>query len=153
MPRPWPLVLTVLLAPLAGCDLQKQVEPTGSSVLKKFTQDIIEYVPEQHAARLVDPEVKVTNPVTGPLEAYGPMMGQVSDIGVTHSLNLFHATHERYPETHEEFMKEIVTGPGMELPVLPARQQYAYDVAEHKLVILAPEAAAADAAADTAEEK
>lgn len=57
---------------------------------------------------VVKPDVKMTNPITGPLEAYGPLVQQVAALGIDHAVNLFYATEGRYPNSYDEFMTRII---------------------------------------------
>ncbi|VAX40231.1 hypothetical protein MNBD_PLANCTO02-1344, partial [hydrothermal vent metagenome] len=86
---------------------------------------------------LQDSKIKITNPITGPLEAYGPGMQQASEFGVTRKIKMYYARHGKYP-TYEQFMSEIIKHPKdpMRLPVLPYKAKYMYDEANHKLVVI-----------------
>ena len=140
--RPCSLLFSLtFLALFGGCmdapvaDEQKK-EP--GSIIGQKTQDIGEFDP--NAGREVsDSKIRATNPLTGPLEALGPMMEKVSKLGIDHSLALYNAEHGEYPKTHDEFMQKIIKANNMRLPVLPAGAQYQYDVANHKLVVVKAE--------------
>ena len=55
---------------------------------------------------------------------------------IKHALDLYYATNEKYPETLDEFMNEIIKPNNIALPTLPYYQEYGYDSNEHKLVVL-----------------
>lgn len=125
----------------SGCGVDAPIIEPGEpgqkagSILGKETQEIGEFDPD--AGRNVsDSKIRATNPLTGPLEALGPMMEKVSKLGTDHAVALYHAEHGEYPKTHEEFMQKIIKANNMRLPVLPAGAEYQYDVANHKLVVV-----------------
>ncbi|MCA9118377.1 MAG: hypothetical protein KDA79_25105, partial [Planctomycetaceae bacterium] len=132
--------LSVLL--LAGCFMDALEEQTkskpGEGIMRKTTQEVGKYDPE---AGLVvsDAKVRATNPITGPLEAYGPMVEQIVQLKIEPAITMFEIQHEHYP-SYDEFMKEIIHGQNVQLPVLPAESRYQYDEENHKLrVVLRPE--------------
>lgn len=118
---------------LAGCvDTQPA---TATSTLNKTTDKVGEFDPNA-GKEVVKPDVKITNPITGPLEAYGPLVQQVAALGIDHALGLFYATEGRYPDSYDEFMIRIIKENNMRLPVMPAGLEYQYDVGNHKLVVI-----------------
>lgn len=156
--RPWAAAL--LLTCCAGClpSIEEQTKKSPNSIMGKKTQDIGEFNPQGGAA-VSDSKVRVTNPVTGPLEAYGPMVEQISKTHVAHALNLYQAEHDHYPRDYDEFMREIIKKNNIQLPVLPGGKRYQYDVENHQLVVVdaapapgeaAPAPAAGDSTPDTA---
>jgi hypothetical protein len=46
---------------------------------------------------------------------------------------IFEGNHGRKPESHEEYMKEIIEEGGIELPELEEGYEYWYDVSDHEL--------------------
>lgn len=126
-----------LLVLAAGCmeSLEKQAAKSPNSIVGKTTQNIGEFDPNA-GAKVSDAKVEITNPITGPLEAYGPMVERISQLKVKPAIDLFHATEGRYPATYEEFMELIVKPNNIQLPVLPGGKQYQYDVANHALVVI-----------------
>ena len=135
-------VLVILVS--VGCDQGTPIiEPRaadaadkdGGSILGKKTQDIGEFDP--NAGRKVsDSKIRATNPITGPLEALGPMMEKVSKLGIDQALSFYYATNGYYPKTYDDFMEQIIKANNIQLPVLPAGAEYQYDVANHKLVVV-----------------
>jgi hypothetical protein len=57
---------------------------------------------------------------------------------IEHALNLFEGMHGRKPESHEEFMKEIVKFNQIQLPRLPEGEKYVYDPADGELYVERP---------------
>jgi hypothetical protein len=145
----------ISLVVLAGCgdtvekQMAKQVEKSPNSIMGKTTQDIGEFDPNAKQ-EVSDSKVRIdtndiTAPVTAPLQAYGPMVEQISKTHVAHALSLFNATEGRYPESYDEFMEKIIKANNIRLPVLPFKHTYSYDVANHELVVIKPPAAEAAA--------
>ncbi len=125
----WSLVLLCLF----GCeDLSKK---SPNSIIGKTTQDVGEFKPDG-GAKVSDSKVQVSDPITGPLQAYGPMVEQISKTTIAQALNLFNAAEGRYPNSHEEFMTRIIQENNIKLPVLPGSKKYQYDVTNHELVVV-----------------
>lgn len=124
------------LMALPGCmqAIEDQAKPTGSIIGKK-TDDIGEFDPNAKQ-RVSDSQVKIDDPVLGSLQAYGPMLEQISKSYIEGALNVFHALNGRYPKDHAEFMDKIIKENNIKLPVLPGKMKYEYDVANHKLVVV-----------------
>ncbi len=120
--------------PSKNKSVKKKEGPTKKGIFGKKTQDVGKYDPNAGYVLLTS-EVKVTNPLTAGLEAYGPLAQRSAELGVKHSIDLYEAEHGHYP-TYEEFMKDIVVGPKLPLPVLPNKAKYMYDEANHKLVVI-----------------
>lgn len=72
--------------------------------------------------------------LSGPLSAYLHVKQLAElEIKIPHALNLFQATHGRFPKSHEEFMKEIVEFNQIKLPELPTGAVYRFNTQEGKL--------------------
>jgi hypothetical protein len=121
----------------AGCmkPLAEQVKKDPNSIIGKKTQEVGNFDPKAGAA-VSDSAVNVTNPITGPLEAYGPMLERISKLQIESMVNIFYATEGRYPADYEEFMEKIIKANNVQLPVLPGGKKYQYDVENHKLVVI-----------------
>ena len=128
-------VLAIAALLVGGCappdTADKPKEDTN--IIGKTTQEVGEYDPDGAAEVQVDDGSNV-NLITGAAGAYTPTISTISKLSIEKSLQLFEAIHERYPESHEEFMTEIIKKGGIQLPQLPAGQQYQYDVENHELV-------------------
>jgi hypothetical protein len=90
----------------------------------------------QGGARIASPKIVSKDPITLQGNAYVSVVGRSSVLSIQHSMDLYHATNERYPKDLDEFMAEIIKPNGIALPQLPVYQKYAYDEKEHKLVVL-----------------
>jgi hypothetical protein len=122
----------------------KKEEQTG--IFGKKTQDIGKFDPNAPNQVASDSKVHASDPITAPLSAYGPIMEQISKLGVEQAINLFYAAEGRYPKDHDEFMQRIIKENNIQLPVLPFKGRYKYDVEQHKLVVVRDEENAAKAA-------
>ncbi len=132
------LVVCFAFMLLAGC-VESPPAPSKSP-LNKTTDKIGEFDPNA-GEQVVKPDVKITNPITGPLEAYGPIVQQVAALGIDHAVNLFYATEGRYPNSYDEFMTRIIKENNIRLPQMPFGLEYQYDVENHKLVVIQSAAA------------
>ena len=110
------------------------------TIIGRKTQDIGKYDPTA-GWEVSDSKAKITNPITGPLEAYGPMTEKIAKLGIQHNVRMFEALNGRYP-TYEEFMSQIIKNKKAPilLPVLPGNMKYQYDEKNHKLVVVKPPA-------------
>jgi hypothetical protein len=136
------VVGSLSVALFAGCmdSLANQAKKDPNSIINKKTDDIKEFDPKDKQ-QVSDSKVHVDDPILGPLQAYGPMVEQISTMYIDHAVDLFQASEGRYPKDYNEFMTRIVKENQIKLPVLPGGAKYAYDVEHHKLkVILAPDA-------------
>ncbi len=69
-----------------------------------------------------------TGPIATPVAAYfSTRQRVVFDIQIASAMNLYHATNQRFPKTHEEFMKEIIEKNMIKLPELAPGESYRYD--------------------------
>ncbi len=83
------------------------------------------------------------NQVDGPLQYYGAManariiaMDRALGWQIKSAMDVWVNTHDgKYPETTEEFMKEIVEPNMIELPELEPNQEFFYDPEDHELKI------------------
>jgi hypothetical protein len=125
--------------------------PAGAKqgIFGKTTQDIGVFDP-QAAQRVSDQKVVVSDPITAPLTAYGPMVERVSIIAVDQAIALFMATEGRYPKDHDEFMEKVIRANNMKLPVLPNGGQYKYDEQAQTLMVVYPNAQGGNAPANGA---
>ena len=109
--------------------------PPSTPQRAKTTDKISEFDPGA-GNEVVKPEVKMTNPITGPLEAYQPLVQQVAALGIEHAVNLFNASEGRYPNSYDEFMTRIIKENNIHLPAIPPGLEYQYDVENHKLLVI-----------------
>lgn len=97
--------------------------------------EVKEFDPKE-GKQIVKPKAVVTDPITGPLEILRVQKINLPTLAIEHALNLFNASEGRYPNSLDEFMTRIVRENNIKLPQLPQGQEFEYDVANHKLVIV-----------------
>ena len=140
------LAIGCLQSPAPSPPPEPEPKKESGSILKKTTQEIGKFDPAA-GRKVSDSKIRATNPITGPLEAYGPMMEKTAKTGVDYQVSLFYAEHGKWP-TYEQFMEQIIKRNNVRLPVLPAKMEYQYDEATHKLVVVHPEEKAEDEKAE-----
>jgi hypothetical protein len=57
----------------------------------------------------------------------------VFEIQIPQAMEIYRATDGEYPATHEDFMAKIIKANKIQLPKLPAGQEYRYRPEEHQL--------------------
>ncbi len=139
-----PAVL-VLSVCLAGCGQQQSesdadagdaaADSDRSLLNPKLTSDIGRFDPTA-GRKVSDSRGTYSNPLTGALEMYGPMLERLSKMKIEHAVRLFQAEHGRYPKDYDEFMTRIIQANHIRLPELPGELEYQYDVQNHKLVVV-----------------
>jgi len=140
-----PLLLLPLVGMLVGCEPPAPAEPAAPQAsqpretLRKKTQNVLDL-----AAAVADGGVPVDpgaersglDAITG---AHRAAAGAVSIMAVEHKMRLDEAERGSRPQTHAEFMKRIIAAGGPDeiwLPMLPYYQEYAYDPAGKRLVVI-----------------
>jgi hypothetical protein len=78
--------------------------------------------------------------VTTPIAAYFRVQERLAFDQVTHAMDLYKATNEHGPKSHEEFMEKIIKENGIKLPQLPAGERYLYDPKTEQLMVERPAA-------------
>ena len=117
--------------------------PQSSGPKKPPTTDAIGEFDPNGGGEVVTPTANVTNPITGPLEILQLERIKLPMLAIQHALDLYNASEGHYPESHDEFMTQIIKANNIHLPVLPAGQEYQYDLANHTLLIVKKEDAKA----------
>ena len=62
----------------------------------------------------------------------------IFNIQIPHSMQLFKATENRPPESHEEFMQKIIKDNDIKLPDLPPGHRYVYNPKTEGLMVEQP---------------
>lgn len=75
--------------------------------------------------------------ITTPVEVYFRTGDRIAfEVHIPKNMELYKAQHEnKGPKTHEEFMQVIVKEGGVDLPELPADEEYLYDPKTEQLMI------------------
>ncbi len=146
-----PRLLLLLLVPAAvlalavGCDSgAKKTEPkvkTRETIGKK-TQNVLKLQDElANGAVLASTEISVSDPLTQSAEAYRTSVGKIGAMAVQQAIQIRNAQSimDPKPLTYDEFMTEIIKKDqpdGIQLAQLPYYQEYAWDEANQKLVVI-----------------
>ena len=129
------ILLAMILCVMAGCsDSLVSTDPSRNKPLRpKVTNNIGQFKGDK---QVMMPEVKITNPITGPLEAYEPLKQRIAALSLDQAINMFHALEGRYPKDYEEFMQRVIKENKIQLPSPAKGLYYKYDVENHKLVVV-----------------
>jgi hypothetical protein len=109
---------------------------SGQGIIGKTTQEIGEYDKNKANQVASDQKIHATDPITAPLSAYGPMTESIAKTKIKAALNYFYGENGRYPKDHEEFIEMVVKPNNIDLPVLPYKGRYQYDVEKHELMVV-----------------
>ncbi len=74
--------------------------------------------------------------VSQPVSTYFGARERIAFINVQRAMRTFEALHERKPESHEEFMEQIVKENGISLPGLFEGERYEYDPESGELMVV-----------------
>lgn len=120
----------------------KPPEKKRESIIGKKTQDIGEFKADDEGSEVREDENPKLNPINplASMRAYGTTLQKISKMHIQQAVALFQAEHGRYPKDYEEFMTKIVKQNNIELPVLPGKYVYQYDVKNHELVVVSAKA-------------
>jgi hypothetical protein len=127
------------VALLCGCmdSLENQTKKDPNSIIGKTTDKIEKFDPNAKQ-QVSDSKVRANDPILYPLQAYGPIMEQISKLNVDYAIRLYEAENGHYPKDYNEFMSGVIKPNHIRLPVLPAGAKYAYDEQNHKLLVIQP---------------
>ncbi|MGE5194844.1 MAG: hypothetical protein ACM3U2_20320 [Deltaproteobacteria bacterium] len=110
-------------------------EVTGEGIFKKTTREVGKFDPNAAHQVVSDQKINATDPITGPLAAYGPILESFAILQIKQDIIAFEVEAGHYP-TYEEFMEKIINGNGRDLPVLPYKGKYMYDEGKHQLLVV-----------------
>ena len=119
---------------------EEKRELTETGILGKKTNKVFEFDPLKDAGKISDGKMKETsalNPL-GAMNALKPASEQLVKLKFVTLLNMFQATHGRFPKSFKEFQDQVVepNKQQLPLPVLPGDWVYKYDVKNHKIVVV-----------------
>jgi hypothetical protein len=133
-----------LLALVVGCgDEPAKTKPKiqARDTLHKTTQDVRELKAElAKGGVLADTEIQVADPLTQAADAYRTEVAKIAKMKVDYDMRMYEASNGEKPKTYEEFMEVIIKkgkADGIQLPMLPYYQEYAYDTEKKELVVVA----------------
>jgi hypothetical protein len=127
---------------VAGCGEDPPAKPKiqARATIGKKTQDVRNLKTElAQGAFQTDGKIHAKDYITLRADAYRTAIGNISEMAVKHSIDLYEAEHGEKPKTYEEFMEVIIKKgkpDGLWLPMLPYYQEYAYDPDAKELVVI-----------------
>lgn len=136
------LALATPMFLLVGCEEEKPAKPKiqARETLHKTTQDVRELEKElANGAILAPTEIEVADPLTQSASAYRTSVGKIARMKVKMDMDQYEALNGEKPKTYEEFMEVIIKkgrADGIQLPMLPYYQEYAYDAKTKELVVI-----------------
>jgi hypothetical protein len=137
-----PFVAIPLLALSTGCGEEPSTKPKlqARDTLNKTTQNVLELKHElANGAVLAATEIEVADPITQAGSAYRTQVAKLGKMRVAMDMGTYEATNGEKPKTYEEFMEVIIKKgkpDGIQLPMLPYYQEYAYDTDKKELVVV-----------------
>jgi hypothetical protein len=146
----WIFGAVVFAAPLAGCDIQRSSrqlsQPAGTALPTDSAAAVPETPPQPVATEVVPAEAGVGAQgrnyggglVSEPIRQRFLLEQRIIFLQVEHALELHNALNGSYPQTHEQFMQDIIATNGIALPELPPDNEYFYDPATHQLMVRRP---------------
>lgn len=140
-----PLVLASALPVLLfaiGCGAEPSTKPKlkARETINKTTQDVRELKTElANGGVLADTEIQVADPLTQSADAYRTEVAKIAKMRVKMDMDTYEALNGEKPKNYEEFMEVIIKkgkAEGIQLPMLPYYQEYAYDSDKKELVVV-----------------
>jgi hypothetical protein len=134
--------LVTLFALCAGCGEERPTKPKiqARDTLNKTTQEVRELKTElANGGVLADTEIPVSDPLTQAAAAYRTQVAKAAKMRVQMDMGAYEALNGEKPKTYEEFMEVIIKKgkpDGIQLPMLPYYQEYAYDADKKELVVV-----------------
>lgn len=132
------------LAAAGGCRPAAESPPAKPRIetrktIGKTTQNVLEL-----SRALADGGVPAAMEITGEgidvyADAYRTSVGKIAVMAVEQRMKMHAVEHDALPETYDEFMAAIIqpgSPGGLQLPMLPYYQEYAYDPAEKRLIVV-----------------
>jgi len=143
LPRRLLCCLTAACGLATGCQpgdtAAPDPKPKTRKTVGKTTQNVLE-LSAAKAAGGVPASLQITG--TGlevAADAYRTSVGKIAIMAVDQRMRLHQAQHGSLPEGYEAFMEQIIgkgKPDGLQLPMLPYYQEYAYDPATRTLVVM-----------------
>ncbi len=137
---------------IAGCDAPKPKTKKGQAKVEKVESRDTVGKTTQNVLKLADAladggvlaatNIDVADPLTQSAAAYRTSVGKIGAMAVQQAIAIRNAQNimdDPKPLTHETFMSEILKkgqADGMQLAMLPYYQEYAWDEAGQKLVVV-----------------
>jgi hypothetical protein len=107
-------------------------------IVGKTTQDV-RNAPEEIAKKAAvpaPPRIVSKDPITLAGNTYVTAVGRISIEKIEAAVKLYQGETGEYPKTYDEFMEKIIRANNISLPQLPYYQEYGYDPATHRLLVI-----------------
>jgi hypothetical protein len=139
------LTALLALALTPGCEAPKKPTPshTPRKTMGEKTQNVGKLSEElQKGGVLAETTIPVSDPLTQSAAAYRTSVAKIGAMSVEQAIQIRNAQNimeDPKPLTYDEFMTEIIKKgqpDGIQLPMLPYYQEYAWDEQNQKLVVV-----------------
>ncbi len=127
---------------VAGCEAEKPAKPKvqARDTLGKTTQEVRKLKEElAKGGVLTDGKTHATEYLDLQADVYRTSVANIAKMRVQMDMAQYEALNGHKPETYEEFMEQIIKkgkAEGIQLPMLPYYQEYAYDSDSKELVVV-----------------
>lgn len=139
------IVAAGILGIVAGCDddsaPKKKVTVKARETINKTTQNVLK-LEEALKDGGVPALMKIkegSDYLEANAAAYRTSVGKIAQMKVDMDMRQYEALNGAYPKDYDEFMAQIIKKgqpDGIQLPMLPYYQEYAYDAPNHQLVVV-----------------
>lgn len=131
-------ITLALCAALLCTGCMKALEEQTKSKEKPFSKktQAIDKMQEGDVKVVQQGDNYVIGSASSVIDVYQEKLVEIHALHVDYAIKLFRAQHDRYPKDYDEFMSQIIKANQIRLPVLPKGMKYAYDEANHKLVVV-----------------
>ena len=140
----WRSLGLTLMVTSVGC-----LDPIGSETTKptvqtrktigKTTQNVLELKAALQAGGVPASMAITSSRIGVSADAYRTSVGTMAVLAVEQKIQMHRAQFGKLPKNYESFMNDIISPgkpDGLQLPMLPYYQEYAYDPTSHKLVVI-----------------
>jgi len=136
-------LVALLCGGFFGCQSGETPSPSPAGkprkTIGKTTQNVLE-ITAAKAAGGIPASMEITGAgLEVAADAYRTSVGKMAVLAVEQRLSLYQAQHGELPQGYDGFISEIIQPgepAGLQLPMLPYYQEYAYDPATKKLVVM-----------------
>ena len=131
-----------LLALAVGCEAQStpKAKDQPRETIGKTTQEVRNLKPElAQGGQVTDGKIHATDYITIQADAYRTSVANIAKMKVQMDMDQYEALNGEKPKTYQEFMDVIIKkgkADGIQLPMLPYYQEYAYDSDKKELVVV-----------------
>ncbi len=137
-----PAPKTAEAPPPAATPAVSQDDATPRETIGKTTQNVLEFQKAlADGGKLAETSVAPSDPLTQSAAVYRTQVGKLASITVEQAIQLRNAQSIQDPKplTHDQLLKEVIRvgqPDGIQLPMLPYYQEYAWDAQQQKLVVV-----------------